>query len=94
MLSQSFLATAIQVIVPRIFREDFEDIQNRFAKLFDEVAEILENDVTVTPERLKQYISRIPEMNDSLDNARTISEYWCNPETLVLHIVHISERSR
>ena len=66
--------TSTQVIVPGKFREDFEDIQNRFAQLFDEVAEILENEESVTPERLKRYVSRIPEMNDSLDNAHTISD--------------------
>ena len=42
--------TSTQVIVPGKFREDFEDIQNRFAQLFDEVAEILENEESVTPE--------------------------------------------
>ena len=63
-----------QVIVPGKFREDFEDIQNRYAQLFDEVAEILENEESVTLERLKRFVSRIPEMNDSLDNAHTISD--------------------
>ena len=67
-------AASTQVIVPGKFREDFEDIQNRFAQLFDEVAEILENEESITPERLKRYVSRIPEMNDSLDNAHTISD--------------------
>ena len=66
--------TSTQVIVPGKFREDFEDIQNQFALLFDEVAEILENDESVTPERLKRYVSRFPEMNDSLDNAHSISD--------------------
>ena len=66
--------TSTQVIVPGKFREDFEDIQDRFAQLFDEVAEILENEESVTPERLKRYVSRFPEMNDSLDKAHTISD--------------------
>ena len=46
-------ATTTQVIVPGKYRRDFEDIQDRFAQLFDEVAEILENEESVTPERLK-----------------------------------------
>ena len=60
--------------MPEKYRSDFEDIQNRFAQLFDEVAEILENEESVTIERMKKYISRIPEMKDSLDNAHTISD--------------------
>ena len=60
--------------MPEKYRRDFEDIQNRFAELFDEVAEILENEESVTPERLKRFVSRIPEMNESLDNAHTISD--------------------
>ena len=60
--------------MPENYRSDFEDIQNRFAQLFDEVAEILENEESVTPERLKRFVFRIPEMNHSLDNAHTISE--------------------
>ena len=60
--------------MPEMYRSDFEDIQNRFAQLFDEVAEILENEESVTIERMKKYISRIPEMKDSLDNAHTISD--------------------
>ena len=55
--------------MPEKYRSDFEDIQIRFAQLFDEVAEILENEESVTPERLKRFVSRIPDMNDSLDNA-------------------------
>ena len=69
-----FIATTTQVIVPEKYRGDFEDIQNRFAQLFDEVAEILENEEFVTIERLKRFVSRIPEMKDSLDNAHTISD--------------------
>ena len=60
--------------MPENYRSDFEDIQNRFAQLFDEVAEILENEESITPERLKRFVSRIPEMNHSLDNAHTISD--------------------
>ena len=69
-----FTATTTQVIVPEKYRNDFEDMQNRFAQLFDEVAEILENEESVTPERLKRFVSRIPEMNHLLDNAHTISD--------------------
>ena len=69
-----FTATTTQVIVPEKYRSDFEDMQNRFAQLFDEVVEILENEESVTPERLKRYVSKIPEMSDSLDNAHTISD--------------------
>ena len=60
--------------MPEKYRSDFEDMQNRFAQLFDEVVEILENEESVTPERLKRYVSKIPEMSDSLDNAHTISD--------------------
>ena len=60
--------------MPEKYQSDFEDIQDRFAQLFDEVAEILENEESVTMERLKRFISRIPEMKDSLDNAHTISD--------------------
>ena len=34
------IVTSTEVIVPVKYRRDFEDIQNRFAQLFDEVAEI------------------------------------------------------
>ena len=60
--------------MPENYRSDFEDIQDRFAQLFDEVGEILENEESVTIERLKRFVSKIPEMNDSLDNAHTISD--------------------
>ena len=81
--------------MPEKYRSDFEDIQNRFAQLFDEVAEILENEESVTIERLKKYVSKIPEMKDSLDNAHTISDIIdIIQETLVFHILHISQRSR
>ena len=60
--------------MPGKYRRDFEDIQDRFAQLFDEVAEILENEESITPERLKRFVSRIPYMKDSLDNAHTISD--------------------
>ena len=56
------------------YRKDFEDIQNRFVKLFDEVAEMLENEESINIKRLKGYVSKIPEMKDSLDNAHTISD--------------------
>ena len=68
------IVTSTEVIVPVKYRRDFEDIQNRFAQLFDEVAEILENEEAISLERLKRFVSRIPEMNDSLDNAHTISD--------------------
>ena len=60
--------------MPEKYRSDFEDIQNTFAQLFDEVAEIFENEESITVERLKRFVSRIPELNDSLDNAHTISD--------------------
>ena len=41
-------ATTTQVIVPEKYRSDFEDIQDRFAQLFEEVSEILENEESVT----------------------------------------------
>ena len=68
------LGKSTQVIVPGKYRRDYEDIQNRFHQLFDEVAEILENDETVTLERLKKYLSKTPNMKHSLDNAHTISD--------------------
>ena len=72
--SLSSVETSTQVIVPGKFRKEFENIQNRFAQLFDEVAEILKNEESVTPERLKQFVSRFPEMSASLDNVQTISD--------------------
>ena len=68
------IVTSTEVIVPVKYRRDFEDIQNRFTQLFDEVADMLENEESVTHERLKRFVSRFPEMNDSLDNAHTISD--------------------
>ena len=47
--------------MPEKYRSEFEDIQDRFAQLFDEVAEILENEESVTVERLKRFISKIPD---------------------------------
>ena len=35
---------------------------------------LLENEASVTPERLKRFVAKVPEMSDSLDNARTISD--------------------
>ena len=69
-----YIVATTQVIVPGKYRIDFEDIQDRFAQLFDEVAEVLENEESVTIERLKRFVAKIPEMNDSLDNARSISD--------------------
>ena len=60
--------------MPERYRNDFEEIQIQFAQLFDEVAEILENDESVTQERLERFVSKIPELKDSLDNAHTISD--------------------
>ena len=34
----------------------------------------MEDEESVTPERLKRFVSRFPEMSDSLDNAQTISD--------------------
>ena len=59
--------------MPEKYRSDFEEIQDRFAQLFDEVTEILESEELVTVERLKRFVSRIPEMSDSLDNAQISS---------------------
>ena len=60
--------------MPGRYRRDFEDIQNKFAKLFLEIAEILEKEESVNIERLKGYISKFPEIIDSLDNAHTITD--------------------
>ena len=60
--------------MPGKYRRDFEDIQNKFAQLFLEITEILEKDESINIERLKGYVSKFPEMVDSLDNAHTISE--------------------
>ena len=68
------LGKSTQVIVPGKYRRDYEDIQSRFHQLFDEVTEILENDETITIERLKRFLSKFPEVKDSLDNAHTISD--------------------
>ena len=73
-LSLLCLGKSTQVIVPGKYRRDYEDIQSRFHQLFDEVTEILENDKTITIERLKRFLSKFPEVKDSLDNAHTISD--------------------
>ena len=59
--------------MPGKYRRDFEDIQNKFALLFLEITEILKEE-SVSIERLKEYVSKFPEMKNSLDNAHTISD--------------------
>ena len=66
--------------MPGKYRRDFEDIQNKFARLFVEVTEILEKEKSVNIKRLRGYVSKFPEMNDSLDNAHTISD--------IINIIH------
>ena len=57
----------------------------------NEVAEILESEESVTIERLKRFVSRIPEMNDSLDNTHTISDVIDLIQKHCLSHVHISK---
>ena len=83
--------------MPEKYRSEFEYIQDRFAQLFDEVAEILENEESVTIERLKRFISKIPDMNDSLDNAHTISDiidiiYKHSSLTCCIHLKGVARR--
>ena len=75
-----YTAKTAPVIVPGKYRRDFEDILTKFAQLFVEVTEILEKVESVNIKRLKEYVSKFPEMNDSLDNARTISD--------IINIIH------
>ena len=60
--------------MPGKYRRDFEDIQNKLVQLYFEITEILEKEESVSIERLKGYVSKFPEMIDSLDNANTISD--------------------
>ena len=45
-----------------------------YVQLFDECAEILENDDSVTLDKLKRFLSRFPELRTSLNNTNTISD--------------------
>ena len=60
--------------MPGKYRRDFEEIQNKFARLFLEITEILEKEESVNIERLKEYVTKLSVMPDSLDNAHTISD--------------------
>ena len=75
-----YTAITAPVIVPGKYRRDFEHIQAKFAQLFVEVTEILEKVESVNIKRLKEYVSKFSEMNDSLDSARTISD--------IINIIH------
>ena len=62
------------VTVSEKYRRDFEDVQGKFAQLFDEFTEILENDDSVTLDKLKRFLSKFPDLRTSLNNAKTISD--------------------
>ena len=74
-----YTAITAPVIVPGKYRRDFEDIQAKFAQLFVEVTELLKKE-SVDIECLKEYVSKFSGMNDSLANARTISD--------IINIIH------
>ena len=56
------------------YRRDFEDVQGQYAQLFDEFTEILENDDSVTLDKLKRFLSRFPDLNPLLNKIKTISD--------------------
>ena len=56
-----------EVTVSVKYRRDFEDIQGQYAQLFDEFTEILENDDSVTLDKLKRFLSRFPDLNPLLN---------------------------
>ena len=62
------------VTVSEKYRRDFEDVQGKFAQLFDEFTEILENDDSVTLDKLKRFLSKFPDLRTSLNNTNTISD--------------------
>ena len=56
------------------YRREFKIIQGQYAQLFDECTEILENDETVTQDKLKRFLSKYPDLKTSLKDAKTISD--------------------
>ena len=60
------------MIVSEKYRRDYEDIQETFVLLFDEVTELFENDESVTMSELKTFFSFYPDMEDPLCNTDTI----------------------
>ena len=63
-----------EVTVSVKYRRDFEDVQCQYAQLFDEFTEILENDDSVTLDKLKRFLSKFPDLRTSLNKANTISD--------------------
>ena len=62
------------VTVSEKYRRAFEDVQGKFAQLFDEFTEILENDNSVTLDKLKRFLSKFPDLRTSLNKAKTVSD--------------------
>ena len=56
------LLHAGEVTVSVKYRRDFEDVQGEYAQLFDECTEILENDDSVTLDKLKRFLSNFPDL--------------------------------
>ena len=57
-----------------VYRSDYDDIQAEFIKLFLKVAEIFEKKKSMTPEKLKRYLSKFPELTPHLYYAETMSQ--------------------
>ena len=57
-----------------VYRSDYDDIQAEFIKLFLKVTEIFEMEQSVTPEKLKKYLSKFPELTPHLCYAETTSQ--------------------
>ena len=57
-----------------VYRNDYDDIQAEFVKLFLEVAKIFEKKKIMTPGKLKNFLSKFPELKPHLRNAKTTSQ--------------------
>ena len=60
------------VHVSEAYRIDFEVLESEYVQLFIDIAEIIKKDITVTMEKLKQFLSRFRELRASLASANTI----------------------
>lgn len=60
--------------MPEVYRKEYEDIQGEFAKLFDEVTEIIEQEESMTLAKLKKFLSRFSNLKPHVNGANTISD--------------------
>ena len=57
-----------------MYRKDFIDIYAEFIKVFYKVADMFEKEKSVTPEKLKHYLSKFPDLTPHLCHAETTSQ--------------------